>query len=241
LNEYLDGLQPSPSDPQDLGLIPLSIAAEWIGSGGSKVPLPHDDPRPWELAYGSLVAAACAGKLDIYGVLDGDPIIIPRKLFLGVSIYLVDFGRPLDAPFAPPNEKGAIFSKFFLRAIVYPGEEEWLYGHNDALLHRIWTGNHKRHSDPEWVQLQVRYRDVKKLWRFDQPQLRTRAVGRETRRRTEVLAVYRSLVPDIAACSVTRASEQLAAALDGQFPEEAPFKPRTIERYVREERRSQEK
>lgn len=241
LNEYLDGLQPSPFDPQDLGLIPLSIAAEWIGSGGGKAPLTRDDPQPWALAYGSVVAAASKGRLKIYGILEGNSQVIPKDFFSGVSTYLVDFDRPLHAPFAPPDGQGAIASKYFVSAIIYPGEEEWLYGHNDALVRRIPCRNDPEQPGEEWVQLQVRRRDVRKLWNFNKAELRTRGAGRYTRRKPEALEIYRSLGPTVASGSITKISQRIAEILDARFPEDAPFKPRTIERYIREDIRSREK
>ena len=241
LNDFLEGLQPSQSDPQGIGLIPLSVAAEWIGSGGSKGPLSGDDPRPWELAYGALVAAASKGKLKIYGVRQGEHEAIPKRWLRGVSTYLVDFDRPLHAPFAPPDGQGAIASKYFVSAIIYPGEEEWLYGHNDALGRRIPCRNYPEQPDEEWVQLQVRRRDVRMLWNFNKAELRTRGAGRDTRRKPEALEIYRSLGPAVASGSITKVSQRVAEILDARFPEDAPFKPRTIERYIGEEIRSREK
>jgi hypothetical protein len=241
LNDFLEGLQPSPSDPQNIGLIPLSIAAEWIGSGGGKVPFQPDDWQSWELAYGAIVAAASKGRLKIYGVLDGECQIVPEGLFRNISTYLVDFDRPLSAPFSPLETQGAIAPKYFIRAIIYPGEEEWLYGHNDALLRRIPHRKDPGQPDDEWVQLQVRRRVVRKLWNLDKAELRTRIVGRDARRKPEALEIYRSLGPAVASGSITKASERVASILDARYPEEPPFKPRTIERYIREEIRSREK
>jgi hypothetical protein len=227
LDEFLDGLQRSPSDLEELGLIPLSIAAEWIGSGAGKVPLPLDDPRPWALAYGAIVSAAGKGKIAIHGVVNHEPKIIPSQLLHGVSTYLVDFDTPPDAPFAEQDEKGAIISNFFIRAIIYPGSEEWLHGMSDALLPRIGGWGYQGFPEAEWYRLQVRRRDVRKLWRFNKPQLRTGVVGRHPRRSAEAVALYRDLGLDAGTYTVTEAAAQLA------------LKPRTIERYIRELRRSQ--
>ncbi len=241
LNDFLEGLQPSPSDPEDIGLIPLSIAAEWIGSGSGKVPFLPDEWESWELAYGAIVAAACKGRLKIHGISDGESQIIPKVFFRNSSIYLVDFDRPPEAPYAPPANKGAEAPKYFIRAIIYPNEEEWLDGHNDALLRRT---PHRKDSglrDKEWVQLQVRRRDVRRLWKLDRAELRTRTRGRATRRKSEALDIYRSLGPAVASGSITKVSQRIAEILDARFPEDAQFKPRTIERYIREDIRSREK
>ncbi|MGQ3354016.1 MAG: hypothetical protein ACT6XY_07050 [Phreatobacter sp.] len=241
LDSFLEGLQASPSDPEDIGLIPLSVAAEWIGSRGGKVPFLPDDWHAWELAYGAIVAAAGKGRLKVHGICDGANQVVPRGLFQSTSVYLVDFDKPPNAPFAPSPNKGAQKSKYFVRAIIYANEEEWLDDHNDALLLQMPHRKDPGLRDKEWVQLQVRRRDVRRLWKLDRAELRTRAVGRATRRKSEALEIYRSLGPAVASGSITKISQRIAEILDARFPEDDPFKPRTIERYIREHIRSREK
>lgn len=241
LNGFLEGLQASPSDPQDIGLIPLSIAAEWIGSNGGKVPFLPDDWHSWQLAYQAIVAAAGKGRLKVNGIYDGESQLIPKVFFQNTPVYLVDFDKPPNAPYASYPKKGAQKPKYFLRAIIYPNEEEWLDDHNDALLLQMPHLKDPGLRNREWVQLQVLRRDVRRLWNLDGAELRTRTVGRPTRRKAEALEIYRSLGPDTSARSISKASEHVASELNARFPEEPRFKPRTVERYIRDDIRPRKK